>query len=279
MIRLGAHLSISGGYDKALDRSLAIGANTLQIFSGSPRTWKRPETASEQLTNFKTKKNTLDINPVFFHALYLVNLASPTETGQKSVDTLIWELNLAAKMDVAGSVVHLGSYLKNNPQTTFQVLIDNLSLILDSTPNNVSLIIENSAGHKIGQTPDEIFQIINQLKDPRLKICWDTCHGFAAGIDLSTVDKLDRLLDAIDQNVGLERLVLWHLNDSRDPFNSKRDRHANIGEGYIGTQTFANILNHPVANKIPAIIETPGFDNKGPDKKNLDILKGLIKKA
>ncbi len=276
MIRLGAHLSISGGYDKALDKTIAIGGNTLQIFSGSPRVWKRTPPSNQAIQTFLEKKAKLNIDPVFFHAIYLVNLASLTPTAQKSVEVLIWELNLAAQMDVVGSVVHLGSYLKNDPQTTFQVLINNLETILSQTPSNVWLIIENAAGKKIGQTPDEIFRIINTLKDPRLKICWDTCHGFAAGIDISTPDKLDRLLDTIDHRVGLDRLVLWHFNDSKDPFNSYRDRHENIGQGYIGTQTFATILNHPTANKIPAIIETPGFDDKGPDKKNLDILKSLI---
>ncbi len=261
-----------------MERARLIGANCLQIFSGSPRLWKRPALLDDKaIEDFLAKKTKLDIRPVFFHASYLINLAALNQISQKSVDILIWELNLASRLGVSGSVVHLGSYLKHDPQLAYSKLIENMSLVLAQSPDSVDFIIENSAGKKIGQNLTEIFRIINDLKDKRLKICWDTCHGFASGINLDDKSKLDRFLSQIDDNVGLDRLVLWHFNDSKDAFNSHRDRHANIGQGYIGLDTFRTVINHPQANQRPMIIETPGFDGTGPDKKNLDILKGLIK--
>jgi len=276
MIKLGAHLSIAGGWDKALDKAAKIGANCLQIFSGSPRLWARPQPDPDQIKAFKTKRQKLNIDPVVFHALYLINLAAFNQTAQKSVKVLAEELQLAERLGVMGSVVHLGSFLKHNPQLAYQELLKNMTQVLATAPPNVYFIIENAAGNKIGQSLDQIFQIFNDIKDKRLRLCWDTCHGFAAGIDLSSPDKLDRLLDQIDQHIGFDKLVLWHFNDSRDPFNSGRDRHENIGAGYIGLDTFRTIINHPTASRIPMIIETPGFDKKGPDKQNLDILKSLI---
>jgi len=276
MLRLGGHLSIAGGYDKALDRSVAIGGNSLQIFAGSPRLWKRPQVDTGVIDRFKTKSEQLDIKPIFFHASYLVNLAALNDVADKSIEILVWELKLASQLGIVGSVVHLGSFLKHDPQVAYPELIKNISRVLDQSPSTVSFIIENSAGNKVGRSLAEIFRIIKDLKDNRVKLCWDTCHGFAAGIDLASKDKLDRFLDQINSNVGLDRLVLWHFNDSKDPFNSGRDRHANIGEGYLGLATFRTIINHPIANQKPMIIETPGFDNQGPDKKNLDLLKSLI---
>ncbi len=272
-------MSIAGGYDKALDRVKAIGGNALQIFSGSPRIWRRPEVGQSQIDVFKRRKKELGIDPVVFHSLYLVNLASLTETARKSIDSLIWELNLASKMGVIGSIVHLGSYLKADRQIAYSQMIKNIVLILDNAPDDVFFIAENAAGNKVGQTKDELFRIVKDLKDDRIGVCWDTCHGFAAGIDLSTKEKLDRFIDSFDKEIGFDKLLIWHFNDSRDSFNSHRDRHANIGQGYIGLETFSTIINHPLAGRIPIIIETPGFDNHGPDKENLDILKGLKKEA
>ncbi len=277
-IRLGAHLSIGQGYAAAVRRIHEMGGNALQIFSASPRIWRRPKVAEKDILEFKQAKAKLDVEPVVFHSQYLINLAVDNPTSQKSITNLIWELKLAEKMGVIGTVIHLGSYLKANPQLGYQILLKNISAVLAEAPSNVYFIMENAAGNKVGQTLDELLRIIKSLQDKRLRLCWDTCHGFAAGVDLSTKEKLDRFLEIIDTKVGLERLVLWHFNDSRDPFNSHRDRHANIGEGYIGLDTFRVILNHPLANRVPIIIETPGFAGRGPDKENLDILKELIDK-
>ncbi len=278
MIRLGAHLSIGNGYASAVRRIKEMGGNALQIFSASPRVWRRPVVKEKEIQEFKQAKKELEVDPVVFHSQYLINLAVDNQTSQHSITNLIWEMQLAAKMGIIGTVVHLGSYLKTNPQLGYQYLLKNISAILKEAPSNIYFIMENAAGNKVGQTLDELLRIILDLQDKRLRICWDTCHGFAAGVDLSTEEKLSNLLSIIDEKVGLGRLVLWHLNDSRDPFNSHRDRHANIGEGYIGLDTFRNIINHPLARKIPMIIETPGFAGGGPDKENLDILKSLIEK-
>ena len=122
----------------------------------------------------------------------------------------------------------------------------------------------------------EIAKIINQVNNARVRVCLDTCHLHSAGYDLTSLKKLDDFLLEFDKLIGLNKLELIHLNDSRDPFNSGRDRHENIGRGTMGIATFKLLLNHPKTKNSPFIIETPGFDNKGPDKKNLDILKSLL---
>ncbi len=281
---LGAHLSISGGFDKALTNIHNIGGKSLQIFSSSPRNWGKLNISVEQINNFLKLKNKLQVNPVVFHASYLINLADTDRIGKLSVQTLTGELRLASKMKIMGSIVHLGSYknqLTDNKQqitkkSVFNYLIRNIYEVLKNTPKSTLFIIENAGNRKIGQTLEEIGIIIKEINNPRLKVCLDTCHLFAAGYDFTTKEKLDKFLGKFDKLIGLNRLSVIHANDSKDDFGALRDRHDNIGEGKIGLEAFRTLLNHPDLRKLPFIIETPGFDGKGPDRKNLEILKSLI---
>ncbi|MCL4374354.1 deoxyribonuclease IV [Patescibacteria group bacterium] len=270
--KLGAHLSIAGGYGRALERIRAIGGNCLQIFSASPRGWNQISVGQEQRRRFLELKHRLAIDPVYFHASYLINLADAGAIGQRSRQALTDELNLAPGLEIRGSIVHLGSY-KN--QVREPVLLDNIRTILKHTPTQSLLIIENAGNRKIGQDLDEIARIVHAVNDSRLRVCLDSCHLFSAGYDFTTPAKLDALLDQFDSKIGLDRLELWHLNDSRDPFHSMRDRHENIGQGTIGLKAFALLLNHPRLRSLPFIIETPGLDGHGPDQANLDVLKKL----
>lgn len=275
-MKIGAHLSVSGGYHKALERAKEIGANCLQIFSGSPRFWQRPKVTQEEIEFFKTKAKELQISPIYFHAPYLINLVGTAKTKELSVRTLKWELNIAEKLGVKGTVVHLGSF--KNSLENINTLSETIKEILEESPPNTLFIMENSGTRKIGKDLEELARILEKVSSPRLKICLDTCHLFSAGYDFTTAEALEELLEKIEKLFGLENLELFHANDSKDPFESLRDRHENIGEGYIGKEAFALLLNHPKLQKLPFIIETPGFDQKGPDKKNLDILKSLISK-
>lgn len=291
--RLGAHQSISGGYIEALKRITNIGGNCLQIFSSSPRGWNFAKPANDEIKQFIELKNKLNIDPVYFHATYLINLADDSRIGHMSKMSLINELNLAHKLNIKGSIIHLGSYkLKNTNKSTlplldgrtgvvtnqlkYQTLIKNIKEILDKTPKDSLFIIENAGNRKIGQTLEEISQIIKDVDNSRVRICFDTCHLFSNGYRFNNDGELDSFFDKLRNLDLLDKLEVWHVNDSRDEFNSGHDRHENIGEGKIGIEEFKTLINHNKTKNYPLIIETPGFDGNGPDKKNLDILKSMI---
>lgn len=274
MYRIGAHVSIAGGHIKGIDRALEIGCNAVQIFCASPRGWnfaKIPDSDADAFSKFAIKQ---DVTPIYFHASYLINLADTGRIGTLSKQLLTHELKIASAMGVRGSIVHLGSYKDNGKN--HKHLCDHISMILDKTPSDVEFIIENAGNRKIGKDIEEIAEIIEEVKDKRLKVCLDTCHLHAAGYDLSTEKSYEDFITVFDDKIGLDRLSVWHLNDSRDPFGSLRDRHDNLGEGLVGMDVFKHLLNHPKTKHIPVILEVPGFKGEGPDKQNVDIVKSLF---
>lgn len=282
-MKIGAHLSIAGGYDKALERIDKIGGNCLQIFSASPRGWNRASINDETKRLFLDTKKRLQIQDVFFHASYLVNLADEGRIGDESKKSLIAELAVASQLGIVGSIVHTGSFKENVPaiwdiskDKKYSVLINNINEVLARSPQDTFLIIENAGNKKIGQNLDEIASIMHDVNSGRLKVCLDTCHLFSAGYELSTNEKLHVFFTEFEKKIGLEKLVVIHMNDSRDPFASGRDRHENIGEGTLSLEPFKLLLHNKRTRDLPFIIETPGFDGKGPDKKNIDILKSLV---
>ena len=280
----GAHVSSAGGLDRAPARVSQIGGNCLQLFSASPRIWKPASVSSEQVEKFQKAKEQAGIGPVYFHASYLINLTGSPETQTKSIRVLSAELQAAESLQVKGTIVHLGSFLKSaqdrkadqNKQQfgpEYDTLLGNIRTILKQTPVETLFIIENMGMRKIGLTLEEIGFLVRELDDDRVRVCLDTCHLHVAGYDLSGPDKLDRFLDRFDDLVGLSRLEVWHVNDSRDEFGSFRDRHENLGEGHIPKAVFTSLLQNRRVNDRPFIIETPGFDGEGPDKANMDRLK------
>ncbi|TSC57424.1 MAG: deoxyribonuclease IV, partial [Parcubacteria group bacterium Greene0416_79] len=188
---------------------------------------------------------------------------------------------------------HLGSFKGSEgakKKRQYTLLIKRIQTILASSPKETAFIIENAGTRKIGRMLEEIAEIVEDVGDlpahvrlartgasPRVRVCLDTCHLHAAGYDLRGREKLDAFLKKFDKKIGLERLECFHANDSRDPFGSLRDRHENIGEGAVGKEVFASLLNHQKTKRAPFIIETPGFDDMGPDKKNLDILRSFVR--
>lgn len=279
---IGAHVSIAGGYHKALERVAALGGTCLQIFSTSPRGWNKTELTSHTKELFLEAKRALSINPIFFHASYLINLADGGRVGEQSKDSLIHELNIASQLGIVGSIVHTGSFKGDAPvvwdvsqDKKYSVLIQNITEVLTRTPSDTFLIIENAGNRKIGQNLDEIATMIRDIDNERVKVCLDTCHLYSAGYDLSTQKKFDLFIEEFDRKIGLGRLVVIHANDSRDPFNSGRDRHENIGAGTLGRAPFQILLHDTRTKNLPFIIEVPGFDGSGPDQKNVDILRTL----
>ncbi|MCS7092993.1 MAG: deoxyribonuclease IV [Patescibacteria group bacterium] len=275
--KLGAHQSIKDGYVQALNRIKKIGGNCLQIFSSSPRGWSTSfKINPQEIKTFLSLKKELRAEPIYFHASYLINLADSGKIGHLSKISLINELCLAEKMEIRGSIVHLGSYKGESSQEKMKILIKNIKEVLEKTPKTTLFIIENAGTKKIGQKLEEITQIIDCLDNPRVRVCLDTCHLFSSGVRFEKASDLDDFLKKLDNLDLLERLECWHFNDSKDEFNSGKDRHENIGQGKIGLEEFKIILNHPKTKNFPFIIETPGFSDEGPDKENLDILKSLV---
>lgn len=273
-LKIGGHLSISGGYTNALQKTVDIGGNCLQIFSSSPRNWGVVPVDAETVDDFVEAKSNLAIDPIYFHASYLINLADNERVGNASKKTLIQELQLAAKMKVRGTVIHLGSFKKAETKN-YEILFANITQVLTQTPDNTLFIIENAGNNKIGSTLDELAFIIQTLRSDRVKICLDTCHLYATGYDLSSKKAFDAYFSEFDQKIGLEKLELFQINDSKDPLGSFRDRHENIGAGTIPIEEFRLILTDKKTKHLPMILEVPGEEKKGPDKKNIDALKRL----
>lgn len=282
--KLGVQVSIAGGYLNVFSRIEKIGGNCLQMFSSSPRDWKEPQISEDVIKQFMALKKELGIDPIYFHANYLINLAAVGVNTELSIKYLISELNLASKLGIKGSVVHVGSFVDGKTQIKpnltrerYNSLFHNIWEILSSTPEDSLFIIENSGSRKIGLTLEEIGFIINNLHHERVKVCLDTAHLHAAGYELSTKEKLDTFVQEFDKKIGLERLELFHLNDSKANFGTFVDRHENIGEGHVEIKVFRNLLQHPYLRTKPFILETPGFDGNGPDRENLDIVRKIVK--
>lgn len=282
MRRIGAHLSIAGGLFRAVESIVAKGGNALQIFSSSPRGWVAPAPAPAPVDKFKSLAKVNDITPVFIHAKYLINLASENkDLVDKSIASLKYDLGVSNLIGAAGVIVHLGSHQGRGFDAVKNQLTRSISIILQDTQGPGQLIIENSAGQqgKLCSRFSEIKSIFGSVNSNRLSWCFDTCHGFNAGYFLgkgseNTLIQND-IVDEAKKLKILNRLVCLHVNDSRDDFNSGHDRHANLGQGKMGLELLRRYVNHPQLRHLPLIIETPGFNNEGPDKKNLDILKSL----
>jgi deoxyribonuclease IV len=272
-VKIGAHLSVAGGYTNALKKTLEIGGNCLQIFSSSPRNWGVLPVSDEQISLFLAEKKKLSIDPLYFHASYLINLANPEQGGKASVETLIAELQLAEKMDVIGTIIHLGTF--NGENYSYPVLLKNIAEVLKNAPADRYFIIENAGNNKIGKSIDQIAEIMADLCADNVRVCLDTCHLFAAGYDLSTKERYKRFFSDFDAKIGLNKLELIQVNDSKDTLGSGRDRHENIGEGNIPTETFVLYLNEPETQNLPFILEVPGENKEGPDKKNVAALRKL----
>ncbi len=281
-VKIGGHVSAAGGLDKAIERAQAIGANCVQVFSGSPRVWARSPLENINVDLVRAKQAELHISPIVTHALYLTNLASDNpELLKKSIEALIFDLKFDALINGAGVVVHLGSHQGRGWEAVRQQVAEAISEILVKTPDNSKLLIENAAGQngKICGNLGEIRWLMDQVKSARLGWCFDTCHAFAAGMALGEQKPNDDCLTAIEE---IDRWHLWeslvciHVNDSRDPFASGRDRHANLGDGLIPTADFKHFLNQPRIKSKLMILEVPGIEGDGPDAENITRLKQLV---
>lgn len=251
----------------------------MQIFSSPPRAWKSSTYSKEEMGKFREKVVSENLTPVFVHAVYLINLASDNAViRDRSINALIADMQFAERVGAEGVIFHLGSHRLGWSKGKRDELINHFESILRNTPENTLLIVENSAGsgNRIGGSIEELAKIRKDIKDDRLKFCLDTAHLFQAGYDISKKKKLAALMNKIGRTLRWSNVVCIHANDSKTKLGSRHDVHENIGEGKIGKATFKRLFEAKELKDTPFIIETPGFKNKGPDKKNIDILKGLV---
>lgn len=278
---LGAHMSIEGGLYKALERGASINCSTIQIFTSSNRQWYSKSLTQEEITLFKTTKKTTRIACTISHCSYLLNLASDKkEIREKSIKALSEEIIRCQLLDIPYLVLHPGSRLSNSLEKACEYIATGIELAYQkANTTNPTLLLETMAGQgsSIGGSFRELKTIISRVSSKRIGVCFDTCHVFAAGYIFNTKTTYDHMWETFDQEIGLSRLHAFHLNDSKRETDSHIDRHEAIGEGFIGIDAFAMIMNDKNFTKIPKIIETPKT-TLAEDKKNIETLLNLLRK-
>ncbi len=276
-VLFGAHVSCSGGIHRAIDRAESFGCDAVQVFTQSPRTWRTTNHDPANFAAFKDRAVEAGIESTVCHALYLVNLASPDqEIYSKSVATLQNTLEVARAIDADGVVFHVGSHLGAGLEAGLERVVPALRHVLELCSDRTWLLIENSAGAggTIGRSVAELSILVEALdRHPRLGVCLDSCHLYVSGYDVTDPAALDALVTEVDDRIGLDRLRALHVNDSKAPLGSNRDRHDNIGEGLLG-DGLGVFLTHPAFQGLPALLEVPGRGH-GPDAEQVAKLRKL----
>jgi deoxyribonuclease-4 len=281
-VYIGAHLSSSGGIHTAVDRAEAVEAESLQVFTQSPRTWRPTNHDPANFVRFRERRAEVGLHGVLCHALYLCNLAAPDdEVYEKSVAAMRNTMQVACAIGADAVVFHVGSHLGSGFATGLERVVPAMEQVLELCTDETWLLMENSAGTggTIGRSIDELAAIYERLdRHPRLGVCLDSCHLYASGVDVTDTTRLDALLDEVESSIGLDRLRALHVNDSAEPLGSNRDRHANIGEGLLGEE-LGVFLGNPRLQGLPAVIETAGPDKRGPDANEVRKAKELRVRA
>jgi len=278
-MRLGVQISIAGKIYNAIDRAKELGCNTMQIFTHSPREYRSGPLSASDIAEFKKRRQKVDICPLVVHMPYIVNLASPNKKlYHRSIEIYIEEIKQAGALGAEYLVTHMGSHRGKGEEKGLQRFQDGMVAILKNTQRTkVTVLLENTAGsgNSLGHKFKHLHPVFKATGwNKRRGLCLDTCHAYAAGYNLSTKVSLDLMLSEINQYIGLNRLKVIHLNDTRDALGSTKDRHENIGKGKIGMKGFRNIINHPKLKRVPLILETPKLSEKD-DELNLDTIRKI----
>lgn len=280
---LGSHMSIAGGLDKAVARIRSVDGTALQIFSRNQRQWKIPPLTNEAVDAFRKAVDQWGGYPVAVHDSYLINMASPdTDKRQRAVATFAEEIRRCARLGVGLLVTHPGSHLGAGAEqglATYVAALDRA--IADADCPTVTVLLETTAGQgtNLGSTFEELGQIISgsSFKE-QLGVCLDTCHAFAAGYGFAPEDDYRRTMDALELSVGIDRVGLLHLNDSKTPKGARKDRHEHIGKGEIGLEGFSNLVNDPRFSGVPMVLETDKDEKTlEEDRQNMATLRALAK--
>ncbi|MDC0605614.1 deoxyribonuclease IV [Nitrosopumilus sp.] len=277
-MQVGCHVSASGSIDKSVDNAVERNCSAFQIFTRSPRSWHAKDLTKEVIDAFKSKlkASKIDRFATCAHMPYLPNLATPKDDAfEKSVNTLISEVERCAQLGIPYLVTHLGSHLGTGEEAGIKKLVEGLTKA-GQTKNDVMILLENTAGQKnsVGSDFKQLGEIFKQLKPgKKFGVCLDTCHAFVAGYDLRTADKVKETFKEFNKHVGIENLKILHLNDARGEIGCNLDRHYHLGLGGIGEEGISSVVKFANKKKIPIILETPIDDDRN-DFENVKIAKG-----
>jgi deoxyribonuclease-4 len=262
-MRVGLHVHVAGGYAKAVEHAKAVGAAAMQVFSTNPRSYRRTAIDAASLEAFAQLRREADLDPCAIHTPYLVNLASADpKISQGSLGLLKHDLAVAARGGMRFVNTHLGSYGTRDRAEGFAAICRALEAALADIEPDVFLVLENSAGagNLAGGTLEELGAFVRAVPHPQLGICLDTAHAWATGYEINSKAGVDRFIDEASKQIGIDRVLMFHFNDTQVPLGASRDRHWHIGEGSIGFEGFRALLAHPELRGKTAILETPGTD-------------------
>ena len=278
---LGAHVSIAGGIHNAVDRGVASGCGVIQIFTQNSNQWKGKNISDADAQLFRDKLASSGISHVMSHDIYLINLAAaPGEVREKSLVGFKEELERCARLGIDKIVMHPGSHCGDGEEVGIRRVCEAFDLLFDMVPQYTGkVLLENTAGQgsNLGYQFAHLKAIIEGSSNPtRFGVCFDTCHAFASGYPIADRDGYQRTFDEFDSAIGIEKLLAFHLNDSKKGLGCKVDRHEHIGAGALGLEPFRFILNDPHFKLIPKFIETPKGDDEEMDAVNLKLLRSLV---
>jgi deoxyribonuclease-4 len=278
---LGAHMSITGGVHTAFGRGEQIGCRTMQVFTKNSNRWLAKPFTGEEIRQYRENAQQSPIRPVIAHDCYLINLcAKNPEILQKSRDAFLDELQRCEILGIPYLNFHPGSHMGQGEKDGIGIIAESINLVNEKTKGfSVRSVLETTAGQgtTLGSTFGQLREIIDLVEDKnRMGVCIDTCHVFAAGYNISTEEGYEKTFQEFDEVIGLERIVAFHVNDSKKGFGSRVDRHEHIGKGAIGLTGFSLLINDTRFHNIPKILETPKSDDMHEDVENLNVLRGLL---
>ncbi len=279
----GAHMSIAGGLEKALERGKKINCRTIQIFTKSSNQWKAKEITDEDLRRFQSFYAQFHISPVVAHDSYLINLASPDPVlHRKSIESFFNEMERCEKLKIPYLVFHPGAHVGSGEKAGLKKIAQSINILLKRGKGfKVTLLLETTAGQgtNLGYKFEHLAKIIKMVRQKKsIGVCVDTCHIFAAGYDITTKKGYKKTFETFNKLVGLDKLKVFHINDSKKELGSRVDRHEHIGKGFLGLKPFEFLVNDRRFANIPKILETPKGPDLKEDVKNFKVLKKLIKK-
>jgi len=278
-LRFGFHISIAGGFSKVVERAEVRGCETIQFFSRNPRGWKYDPLNKKEVREFRIMIKSSDLFPIFLHLPYLPNVAAQnSKYYRRSINSIVDDLKRAEKLGAQYLIIHIGHRMEASEDQALEAVSQGIDQAFERAKNSVILLLENTAGQgtEIGYNFEHLRRILDGVHDrERMGICLDTAHAFEAGYDLSRKEGIEQTLESFDRTIGLKRLHLLHLNDSKTPLGSRKDRHWHIGEGYLGKEGFRGLINHPSIRILPGIMETPRKDTVE-DLKNMTVIRSLM---
>jgi deoxyribonuclease IV len=282
-ILLGSHMSTSGGMARAIERGESIGCTAIQVFVKGNTRWQWPPLKPDDVKNFRDGMKRKNIRSVIAHAIYLVNLCSDkAEFVRKSIDDMIDEVNRCDELGIPGVVMHPGAHCGAGCEAGIEMIAKGLNEVFKATPGRTArILLETTAGQGscLGNEFEQIAAVIERVeRKDRLGVCLDTCHVFAAGFDVRTREGYDSMWALFDKTIGRKMLMAIHLNDSKQPLGSRKDRHEHIGKGHLGLEPFRFIMNDPKLKNIPKVLETDKDDAMTEDKENMATLRSLVAK-